>query len=182
MHQGWSPDPGKSIEPPSLGIWHGAEKEGSLSSDLGTLRQSSFAHLVLRAAERVGVLRREEIGDQTTKRGSSRHSTLRFQAFLRLVTFLLSEFTKHPHGCKTNSPFLQVGSGVPVTILNLCTHPVSCRNSNVWPSFWVYLSILRETQIKPNSKIYWALETGVCTGPQDHLTPFRERQKDGRAC
>ena len=58
-----------------------------------------------------------------TKRGSSRHSTLRFQAFLRLATFLLSEFTKHPRGCKTNSPILQVGSGVPATILNLCTHP-----------------------------------------------------------
>lgn len=123
MHQGWSPDPGKSIEPPSLGIRRGAEKEGSLSSDLGTLRRPSFAHLVLRAAERVGVLRREEIRDQTTKRGSSRHSTLRFQAFLRLATFLLSEFAKHPHGCKTNSPFLQVGSRVPATILNLCTHP-----------------------------------------------------------
>ena len=33
---------------------------------------------------------------------------------------------------------------------------------------------LSETQLQPNSKIYQALGTDACTGPQDRLTPSGE--------
>lgn len=59
----------------------GSRKRGSFASDLGTLGQSSSAHLVLRV--RVGLLRKERTRDQKIE--CLEAPSLQFQAFFRLV-------------------------------------------------------------------------------------------------
>lgn len=120
------------------------------------LRQLSSDCFLLRVAEKADLLRRKERRDQKMEREFWKHSTLWFQAFLRLATFLLSEFTVQSHSHKINSPFLltpargfPLQSWISVYMLPPLDQVLrnACENS-FWPPLCVYLLIIMETQSK----------------------------------